>query len=64
MERDYTIERPWGSTMTASPREIAMIEAANLRWQEADDMPDGVEFATVEFGGSTFKVFRNVGGDA
>ena len=57
---DYTIER-YGSTVTADEQEIKMIEAASLLWQGAADLPDGVEFAILRFGGMDFKVYRNVG---
>lgn len=60
---DYTIER-FGSTVTASEQEVAMIEAASLLWQGAVDLPDGVEFAILRFGGVDFKVYRNVGAAA
>lgn len=57
---DYTIER-YGSTVTADEQEIKMIEAASLLWHDAADLPDGVEFAILRFGGVDFKVYRNVG---
>jgi hypothetical protein len=47
-------------TTEAGYQEAEMIEAANLRWQEMDDLPAGVEVAQVEFGGITFKVYREV----
>ena len=55
----YTIERERVTT-EAGYHEAEMIEAANLRWQETDDLPAGVEVAQVEFGGITFKVYRAV----
>lgn len=55
---DYTIER-YGSTVTADEQEIKMIEAASLLWQGAADLPDGIEFAILRFGGVDFKVYRN-----
>jgi len=60
---DYTIER-YGSTVTASEQEIAIIEAANLLWQGAADLPDGIEFAILRFGGVEFRVYRNAGAAA
>ncbi len=57
---DYTIER-YGSTVCADEQEIKVIEAASLLWQGAADLPDGVEFAILRFGGVDFKVYRNVG---
>ena len=63
MTMDYTIER-YGSTVTANVQEIAIIEAASLHWQSAADLPDGVEFAILRFGGVDFKVYRNVGAAA
>jgi hypothetical protein len=53
----YTIEREQVTNST-SYQEAEMIEAANLRWQETDDLPDGVEVASLEFGGIAFKVYR------
>jgi hypothetical protein len=55
----YTIERE-RVTASTSYQEVEMIEAANLRWQETDDLPDGVKVASLEFGGITFKVYREV----
>ena len=56
---DYTIQRQdCISTMCATHQEIEMIEAATLRWSGADDLPEGVEFAVLKFGGVVFKVFR------
>ena len=57
---DYTIERPNGVTTSASYQEMEMIEAATLRWSEADDLSDGTEFAVLEFGGVKFKVYRTI----
>lgn len=57
---DYTIER-FGSTVEANNQEIAIIEAASLLWQSAADLPDGIEFAILRFGGVDFKVYRNAG---
>ena len=57
---DYTIQRDNGATVTATYQETEMIEAATLRWSGADDLPDGTEFAVLEFGGVKFKVFRTV----
>lgn len=57
---DYTIQRQDSlSTVCATYQEIKMIEAATLRWSVADDLPDGIEFAVLEFGGVNFKVFRD-----
>lgn len=57
---DYTIQRQDSlSTACATYQEIEMIEAATLRWSGADDLPDGIEFAVLEFGGVKFKVFRD-----
>lgn len=57
---DYTVQRQGSlSTACATYQEIEMIEAATLRWSGADDLPDGIEFALLEFGGVTFKVFRD-----
>jgi hypothetical protein len=59
---DYTIQRQDSvSTVCATYQEIEMIEAATLRWSGAEDLPDGVEFARLDFGGVKFKVFRNTG---
>jgi len=55
---DYTIERD-GVTKTPSYQEAEMIEAANLLWQEADDLPAGIDVAVLQFGGVTFKVYRS-----
>jgi hypothetical protein len=58
---DYTIERQDSvSTVCATYQESEIIEAANLRWSAADDLPEGTEFAVFQFGGVTFKVFRAV----
>jgi hypothetical protein len=57
---EYTIERPNGTAATASFQESEMIEAATPRWSGADDLPDGTEFAVLEFGGVAFKVYRVV----
>lgn len=54
---DYVIERN-GVTTEPSYQEVAMIEAASLPWQGADDLPDGTQFALIDFGGVTFKVYR------
>lgn len=59
MSVEYTIERA-GVATTPGYREVEMIEAAGLPWQEAADLPDGTEFAVLEFGGVTFKVYRSV----
>lgn len=57
--REYTIEQQdSASTACATHQQAMMIEAANLRWSADDDLPDGVEFAVLEFGRVTFKVFR------
>ncbi len=58
---NYTIQRTNGATVSASYQEIEMIEAATLLWSGAEDLPDGIEFAALEFGGVKFKVFRDVG---
>jgi hypothetical protein len=55
---EYTIERPNGAAAAASYQESEMIEAATLRWSGADDLPDSTEFAVLQFGGVTFKVYR------
>jgi hypothetical protein len=54
---EYTIERD-GVTTTPCYQEVAMIEAANFRWEAADDLPDGCEVADLDFGGVMFKVYR------
>jgi hypothetical protein len=56
---DYTIQLQDSiSTVTATSQEVEMIEAATLRWSGAEDLPDGIEFAVLEFGRVKFKVFR------
>lgn len=55
----YTIEQPGGAAGDASYQEIEMIEAATLLWREADDLPEGTEFARVDFGRVTFTVYRS-----
>ena len=56
---DYTIQSQYSvSTVTATPQEVEMIEAATLRWSGSEDLPDGIEFAVLEFGRVKFKVFR------
>lgn len=55
----YSIRRDdTGATGEASYQEIEMIEAASPRWQSASDLPDGVEFDRLQFGGVTFTVYR------
>jgi len=57
---DYTIQRQDSvSTICATYQEVEMIEAATLQWSGAEDLPDGIEFASLEFGGVKFKVFRD-----
>lgn len=53
----YQIARD-GVARTASCREIGIIESADLSWQDAVDLPDGIEFATFAFGGVEFKIYR------
>lgn len=53
----YEISRD-GVTVEASAEEVKFIEASNPRWIEAMDVPDGVEFAPVRFGGVSFTAWR------
>jgi hypothetical protein len=53
----YEISRG-GVTVEATEEEAQFIEGSNPRWIEADDTPDGKEFAPVQFGGTVFTAWR------
>jgi len=53
----YEISRG-GVTVEAAEEEVQFIEGSNPRWIEADDTPDGKEFAAIRFGGMAFTAWR------
>lgn len=57
MEYTYTISRNCAAT-SPDACELRAIQAMHLTYQGAVDLPEGVEFAKVKFGGVEFTIFR------
>jgi hypothetical protein len=56
----YEIQNQFGATSNASTEQIAAIEADDLAFQDAMDLPDGVSFAKWETDGKPVTVFRTI----